>query len=57
MPFEVELASENIKGYKSPDNNQIPAELLKTGGRTICSEIYKLTLFGIRRNCLRNGRS
>jgi len=37
--FEVEMAFENIKRYKSPDNYQIPAELLKAGGRTICSEI------------------
>ena len=55
--FEVEMAFESLKGYKSPHNDQIPAELVMAGGRTICSEIYKLTVFGIRRNCFRNGRS
>ena len=37
----------------SPAVDQIPAELVKAGGRTICSEIHKLLiLFGIRRCCL-----
>jgi hypothetical protein len=36
----------------------IPAELIEAGSRTIFSEIKNLLiLFGIRRNCLRSGRS
>jgi hypothetical protein len=31
-PFEVEIAIENLKGYKSPGSNGIPAELIQTGG-------------------------
>jgi hypothetical protein len=41
--FEVEIAMEKIKSHKSPGTDQIPAELIKTGGRTIHSEIHKLT--------------
>ena len=33
--FEIELAIEKLKNHKSPDINQIPAELIKAGGRTI----------------------
>ena len=33
--FEVELAIEKIKIYKSPGSDQIPAELIKAGGRPI----------------------
>jgi hypothetical protein len=56
--FEVQLAVEKLKGNKSPGIGHIPAELIKAGGRTICSAITNLLfLFGIRRNCLRNGRS
>ena len=39
---EVELAIDKIKSYKSPGIDQIPAELIKAGGRTICLEIHKL---------------
>jgi hypothetical protein len=54
--FEFQMAIEKLKGHKSPGIDQIPAELLKAGGRTFRSEIHKLiTSFGIRRNCLRNG--
>jgi len=38
--FEVELATEKPKSYKSPGIDQIPAELIKAGGRTICYEIH-----------------
>jgi hypothetical protein len=38
---EVELAMEKLKSHKSPSTDQIPAELIKTGGRTICLEIQK----------------
>jgi hypothetical protein len=39
---EVEMAIEKLKRHKSPGIDQIPAELIKAGGRTICSEIHKL---------------
>jgi hypothetical protein len=40
--FEVEMASEMLKMYKSPDVDQISAELIKAGGNKICSGIHKL---------------
>ena len=55
---EVELGIDKLKSYKSPGVDQIPAELIKAGGRTICLEIHNLLLlFGRRRNCLKSGRS
>jgi len=39
--FEVEMATEKLKGNKSPDGDQIRAELIKAGERTICYEIHK----------------
>jgi len=39
---EVELAIDKLKSHKSPGIDQIPAELIKAGSRTICSEIHKL---------------
>ena len=39
---EVELAIDKLKSYKSPGIDQIPAELIKAGGRKICLEIHKL---------------
>ena len=41
--FEVELAIEKLKSHKSPGIDQIPAELIKAGCRTICYDIHKLT--------------
>ena len=32
---------DKLKSYKSPGIDQIPAELIKAGGRTICLEIRK----------------
>jgi hypothetical protein len=40
--YEVEMAVGNVRRHKSPDTDQIPAELIKARGRTICSEIHKL---------------
>jgi hypothetical protein len=42
--FEVELAIEKLKRHKSPGTDQIPAELIKAGGRTIRVPIYKLII-------------
>ena len=42
--FEVELAIEKLKNHKSPGIDQIPAELIKAGGRTIRDEIHKLII-------------
>jgi hypothetical protein len=40
--YEDEMATEKLKRCKSPGTDQIPAERIKAGGWTICSEIYKL---------------
>ena len=40
--FEFEMATEKLKGHKSHGIEQIPAELIKAGGRKIRSEIHKL---------------
>ena len=56
--FDVELAIEKLKNHKSQGTDQIPAELIKAGSRKFAVRfIYLLFLFGIRRNCLMNGRS
>jgi hypothetical protein len=39
--FEFEMVIEKLKRHKSPGSDQIPAELIKAGGRTIRSETYK----------------
>ena len=41
---EFELAIDKLKSHKSPGIDQIPAELIKAGGRTIYSEIHKLII-------------
>jgi len=46
--FEIEMATEKLKRHKSPgigEIGEIPTELIKAGGRTVRSEIYKLDLF------------
>ena len=40
--FEVGMAIEKLKRQKSPGIDQIPAELIKTGGKTIRPAIHKL---------------
>ena len=42
--FEVELAIGKLKNHKSPGIDQIPAELIKAGGRTICCAVHKLII-------------
>jgi hypothetical protein len=51
--FEVEIAIEKRKGYKSPGTDQIPAELMQAGGNyvlrsTVTNGIYYCT-------CLQKG--
>ena len=56
--FEVELAIEKLKCHKSPGIHQIPEELIKAGCKIIAIRpVNLLFLFGIKRNCLRSGRS
>ena len=38
------MAIEKLKNYKSPGIDQIPTELIKTGGKIICCEIHKLII-------------
>jgi hypothetical protein len=46
--FEVEIAIEKLKRYKSPGIDQILAEFIQSGRNTLCSEIHKLI------NCIWN---
>jgi hypothetical protein len=56
--FKVEMATEKLKRHKSPGTDEIPAELIKAGGRKIHSEVHNLLiLFGIKRYCLSSGRN
>jgi hypothetical protein len=43
--FQVEMAAEKIKMYRSPGTDPIPAELTKAGGNNIFSELPKLINF------------
>jgi len=43
-PSAFEFAIEKLKSHKSPGINQIPAELIKAGGRIIRSAIHKLII-------------
>ena len=45
--FQVELAIGKLKSHKSPGIDEIPAELIKAGGGTICGEIHKLIITSI----------
>jgi len=42
IAFELEVAIEKLKRHKSPSIDQIPAELIKAGDRTVHSEIHNL---------------
>jgi hypothetical protein len=39
---EVEVATRKLRRYKSPDADQIPAELIQAGGEALRPEIHKL---------------
>jgi hypothetical protein len=41
-PFEVKIAVAELKRYKSPGSDQIPAELIQAGGEILRSKIHKL---------------
>jgi hypothetical protein len=41
-PFEFKIAVAKLKRYKSPGSDQIPAELIRGGGKILCSKIPKL---------------
>jgi hypothetical protein len=40
--LELEIAIAKLKKYKSPGNDQIPAELIQAGGKMLLSAIHKL---------------
>jgi hypothetical protein len=40
--LEVEIAIAKLKKYKSPGNDQIPAELSEAGGEILLSAIHRL---------------
>ena len=42
--FEFELTNKKLKSKKSPGIDQLPAELIKVGSRTIRSEIHKFII-------------
>ena len=42
--YEDELPIERLISHKSPGIDQVPAELIKRGGKTIHCEIHKLTI-------------
>jgi hypothetical protein len=47
-PSSFEVAIEKLISYKSPGIDQIPAELIQAGGKTLRSEIHKMI------NCIWN---
>jgi hypothetical protein len=56
--FYSNFPIEKLKSHKSPGIDQIPAELIKAGlGQFAVRFINLFLLFGIRRNCLKSGRS
>jgi hypothetical protein len=53
----VRVAAGKLKKHKSPGVDQIPAELLKRGGKVLRSEIHKLMkLIWKKKNCFTNGK-
>jgi hypothetical protein len=54
--LENEIAIANLKKYKSPSSDQIPAELIQAGSETLVSAIQKHKL-GVREICLISGSS
>jgi hypothetical protein len=55
---EVAIAIGKLKSYKSPGTDEIPAELIKAGGKHYVLRYTNLfVLYGIRRNCHSSGRN
>ena len=44
LSLEIELAIEKLRSQKSPGIDQIPAEMIKEGGRTFHYEMHKLII-------------
>ena len=42
--FQVGMATEKLKRHRSLGIDQMPAELIKAGSKTICCEIHKLVI-------------
>jgi hypothetical protein len=38
--LRLKLLLKNLKKYKSPDTNQIPAEVIQAEGEMLCSETH-----------------
>jgi hypothetical protein len=56
--LEVEIAIAKFKKYKSPDSDQIQAELIQAGGEILLSAIHKLiNSVWNKEECLNSGRS
>jgi hypothetical protein len=51
-PSEVEIAVVKLKRYKLPGSDQIPAEIIETGGETFLRFTNSLILFGMRKSLL-----
>ena len=56
--FEFQMAIETLNRHEPPGIDQIPDELFKQGvAKFVLRSINVLILFGMKRNCLRSGRS
>ena len=56
--FKLEMANEKLRRHKSLGTGQIPAGLIKAEDRKFALRTISLLIIsGIRRNCLRSGRS
>jgi hypothetical protein len=56
--YEVEIAIEKFKRYKSPGIDQILAELIQAGGiHSVLRSTNLLIVFGTRKNCQSSGRN
>jgi len=51
------MAMKKLKRHKSTGSDQIPAKLIKTGGKKFALKFTNLlNIFGKRRSCPRSGR-
>jgi hypothetical protein len=55
--FEVEIAIEKLKRYKSPRTDKVLAEVIQAGGNSLCFEIHKLINSIWNNNCHSNKRN